>query len=25
LWTLGICITVISWGIWWRLKDWMKN
>lgn len=24
-WTLGICIAVISGGIWWRLKEWIKN
>lgn len=25
LWTLGICISIISWGIGWRLKDWTKR
>jgi hypothetical protein len=25
LWTLGICIAVISGGIWWRLPEWKKR
>jgi hypothetical protein len=25
IWTLGVCIAVISAGIWWRLDKWIKN
>lgn len=25
IWTLGVCIALISAGIWWRLEKWIKN
>ncbi len=25
IWTLGVCIALISAGIWWRLDKWIKN